>query len=736
VLLPALILSGCQSMDNQTERAPAPDQWNAPPRARLDNSGSYGSRPSGIALFGDKSVAEPTIMDGTGRFLGSRRTVQTELDGTDAGVTLNLVNVPISQAAKTVLGDLLAVKYTLDPSLEGKVTLQTPGPVSKSAAVDLFQSALRSSNAALVFAGGNYKIVPIDQANAGAGLRVEGDADTSEKIGSSLRVIQLKYVNAAEIRRILDPISPRGTIVRTDDVRNTITLSGNEQDINGLLDAISVFDVDVMRGMSFAIVPVRISQPGTIADEVKTIFASQREGPMAGMVQFLPNRRLGAILVITPQKSYLARAITWIHRLDTQAQGSEKQFYTYAVQNRSAEELVGVLQSMFSSGKDGGSSRTRNIAPQYQETSAQSSGLQPSSLQQTQSQTGVGLGGATSPSVPMPSQSRQQPTGPSSDITSTVQLGPDDSGEARIKVVADDNKNAILIEATPADYRRVMRMIEALDVLPNQVLIEATIAEIRLNDELKFGLRWFLQQNASNYTFTDSITGSVGQVFPGFSYALTAANVAATLTALSQITDINIISSPSLTVADNKTATLQVGDQVPITTQTAVSVLTPGAPVVNSVTYKDTGVILSITPRINESGRVMLDIEQEVSSVAQTTSSAINSPTITRRRVKTSVIVNNGEAFALGGMIQDSKTVTRTQVPLLGDIPVIGDALKMKDNLVGKTELIVLIAPRVIRTLSEARAVTDEFRRELAVNIPDTRRQPRTPGQTLRRMFE
>jgi general secretion pathway protein D len=379
--------------------------------------------------------------------------VQTESDGTDAGVTLNLVNVPISQAAKTVLGDLLAVKYTLDPSLEGKITLQTPGPVSKSAAVDLFQSALRSSNAALVFAGGNYKIVPIDQANAGAGLRVEGDAETSEKIGSSLRVIQLKYVNAAEMRRILDPISPRGTIVRTDDARNTITLSGNEQDINGLLDAISVFDVDVMRGMSFAIVPVRISQPG--ADEVKTIFASQREGPMAGMVQFLPNRRLGAILVITPQKSYLARAITWIHRLDTQAQGSEKQFYTYAVQNRSAEELVNVLQSMFSSGKEGGSSKTRNVAPQYQETSLQSSGLQssglqPSSLQQTQSQTGTGLGGATSPSVPMPSQSRQQPTGPGSDITSPVQLGQDDSGEARIKVVADDNKNAILIEATPA----------------------------------------------------------------------------------------------------------------------------------------------------------------------------------------------------------------------------------------------------------------------------------------------
>jgi general secretion pathway protein D len=267
-------------------------------------------------------------------------------------------------------------------------------------------------------------------------------------------------------------------------------------------------------------------------------------------------------------------------------------------------------------------------------------------------------------------------------------------------------------------------------------MIEATIAEVTLNDELKFGLRWYLNGNSSTTSFTDDAAGAVSSVFPGFSYALTAAKLTATLNALNTITDVNIVSSPTLTVMDNKTATLQIGDQVPITTQSAVSVLTTGAPVVNSVTYKDTGVILSITPRINDSGRVLLDIEQEVSSVASTTSSGIDSPTIHQRRIKTSVTVNNGEGLALGGMIQDSKTVSHTQVPIVGDIPVIGNAFKSKDNTMVKTELIVIITPHVIRNLTEARAVTDEFRRQMSIYAPRDYHQPLPLAQSVRRTFE
>src|SRR5712691_564334 len=362
------------------------------------------------------------------------------------------------------------------------------------------------------------------------------------------------------MRRILEPIAPRGCLVRADDTRNILTLSGNSHDIAGMLEAIAIFDVDVMRGMSFALVPVRTSQPSAIADELRAVFASDREGPMAGMVQFLPNKRLGAILIISAQPKYLARAESWVRRLDAQAEGSEKQFFTYAVQNRRAQELVDVLQSMFSNETGAGKGATRNVAPQYRETTVQSRSpalTQPDAAGTTaggfnarfSSAGGVSSGGAFPSAGGLSSgfgghgtaaAARPQPSTATSghEPGGSVQLGRDDAtGEPRVKLAADEAKNAILIEATPADYRRIMRVIGSLDVIANQVLIEATIAEISLNDQLKFGVRWTLNApHGATHTFSDAASGSVGSVFPGFSYALTANNIAASLNALNSIT--------------------------------------------------------------------------------------------------------------------------------------------------------------------------------------------------------
>lgn len=273
--------------------------------------------------------------------------------------------------------------------------------------------------------------------------------------------------------------------------------------------------------------------------------------------------------------------------------------------------------------------------------------------------------------------------------------------------------------------------------MPNQVLIEATIAEVTLNDEMQFGVRWYFQNkhNTQSTTFTNSAAGVVSAVYPGFSYALKAANAALTINALNAVTNVNVISSPSLMVLDNKTASLQIGDQVPIATQSAVGVVSAGSPIVNSISYRDTGVILSITPRINESGRVLLDIEQEVSNVAPTSTSGIDSPTIQQRKIKTSVLVNDSEALTLGGLIQSKNNSTKDQVPLLGDIPILGNAFKTKDNTIGKTELIIIITPRVVRNLNEAQLVTDEYRRKLRLTLP-IRRGPPTLEQNFQRVFQ
>jgi general secretion pathway protein D len=755
LILAALATSACQTLDD------LPSTTSIIPASPIsqDDSKRAGAVNGGISLA-EAPADKPSFFFGSGQFVGATHSNSQEANWDDEPITLNLVSVPVSQAAKTILSDILAVKYTVDPAVDGKITIQTPSPVPKSTIVDLFQTALQANGAAIVNVGDAYRIVRADQAAVGASLRTPGESEREQKLGSQVQIVQLKYVAAAEMRRILEPMAPRGSILRIDEARNNMTLSGNTQDMAAMLDTISVFDVDFMKGMSFALVPVKTSAPDVIADQLKSVFSTDREGPMAGMVKFLPNRQLNSILVVSSQPQYLRRAADWVRRLDARAEGSEKQFFTYTVQNRPAQELVDVLDSMFSSetgGARGGISR--NVAPQYRESSLQSNfglqsggglqsgsglqssgGLQPGGLQSSplQSfgtgtsslQTSGNYGQPTSMGFPQsrPQQTNLQPG-------SSGQASGDPTQEPRIKIAIDEGKNAILIQATPADYRRVMRVLRNLDVLPNQVLIEATIAEVTLNDELKFGVRWFLQ-GKQNLTFTDDASGAVGSVFPGFSYALTAANLTATLNALNAITSVNVISSPSLTVMDNKTAILQVGDEVPITTQSAVSVLTTGAPIVNSITYKDTGVILSITPRINESGRVLLDLEQEVSTVENTTSSGIDSPTISERRVRTSVVVNSGEPLALGGMIQTSKTATRNQIPLLGEVPVIGNAFSQKDNTIAKTELIIIITPHIMRNLSEARKITDEFRRELDLYVTPPSRNAPSFQQNIRRAFE
>jgi general secretion pathway protein D len=665
------------------------------------------------------------------------------------GVTLNLVNLPIAQAAKIVIGDIMGADFVVDPKLDGKVTVHTASSVRKNIALDLFQSALKVSGATVVKAGDIYKIVPNDQA-AVSGEVISGDSLPPETapLGETARVVQLRYVSASEMKRVLEPIAERGSIVRADDARNTLTINGSAADITTLMDAIGMFDVDTMKGMSFALVPVRSGDADVIADDLKNIFGSEKEGPMGGMIRFVGNKRLASILVISSQPQYIGRARAWIEKLDARAENSEKQFYTYRVQNRPAKELMTVLASIF--GAKGGDS---GVAPRFGQSSLSSSGpigaaaMPPIGALSASGPTGGGLGGPGGPGGPgnggisgaagggfgtsmggsgSPNgiSGFSVPGGPSGGLgagpTPAVSLDND-----RYKIGVDDAKNALIVMATPEDYRRVRQVIETLDVLPNQVYLEATIAEVRLNDALRFGVRWFLQKNASiigmssekgqtpaaNDLLGSNLVGApVGAVFPGFAYAYRAINQQVTINALNAISDVNIISTPSLTVLDNREALLQVGDQIPVQTLTSVSAI---GNTFNSVSYTNTGVILKLTPHISESGRVMLEIEQEVSNVDPTTPAGSTTPTIQQRRVKTQVVVNDSESLMLGGLVKDQTGRAASQIPVVGDIPIVGNAFKDKTDAIDKQELIIMITPHVVRSLSEGREITEEYKRKL-----------------------
>jgi len=284
--------------------------------------------------------------------------------------------------------------------------------------------------------------------------------------------------------------------------------------------------------------------------------------------------------------------------------------------------------------------------------------------------------------------------------------------------VPDIRNNAVVVSATPEEYRQIESALRQLDVTPLQVLIEATIAEVTLTDELRYGLQWFFHAGDSNFTFSPLASGAVAPIFPGFNYALTSSNAQVILNALTQITDVKVISSPQLMVLNNETARLQVGDQVPIATQEVQSIVDSDAPIVNSIEYRDTGVILNVSPRVNSGGLVVLDIVQEVSDVVPTTTSDLNSPTIQQRRVKSTVAVQSGESVALGGLIRDSNSKGVTGLPVLSEIPVLGNLFKTTDNTQRRTELLILLTPRVVANRKDAREITEELRSRVRALAP------------------
>ena len=663
--------------------------------------------------------ATPEFFEGTGKLVGTRKSKpKASIRVKSDGVTLNLVGVSVAEAAKAILGDILKLNYAVDQRVSGKLTLQTSAPVSPDGLLDIFETLLATKGAAIIESNGHYRVLPSEMARTALlPIHTKRVQARAKRPGVKIQVVPLRFVSATEIARVLTPIVPEGSILRIDETRNVLMLIGSDQELASMLEAVEIFDIDVMRGKSFALLPVNSADPDMLAEEMRTIFENQSGGVLEGVVRFLPNKRLNAILVITSRSKYLGEAEKWLARLDRAASRSEQRLFVYNIQNRPAAELVKILKDIFKDATVASAPDESTVAPRLTSETIRSA-VQPGAS--------VAAGGpAERPSL----------AGPPSALSFTDRPRAGTASSNGLRIVADEANNALLIMATPPRYRKILSVLQRIDVVPNQVLLEATIAEVSLKDELKLGLRWFFQKGNHDFTLTDAVSGAVAPVFPGFSYFFSTRNIDLVVNALASITDVNVISSPSLMVLDNRTAVLTVGDQVPVTTQSAVSLDSPGAPIVNSVEFRDTGVILSVTPRVNDSGRVVLEIEQEVSNVVRTTTSGIDSPTIQQRKIKTTVAIKDGESLALGGLMQERNTLTRGQVPLAGNIPIVGNLFKNKTDRIDRTELLIVIRPYVVRDMQEARDVTSEFRRQLNLDLRAQRGGPPTFRENLKRLL-
>lgn len=261
---------------------------------------------------------------------------------------------------------------------------------------------------------------------------------------------------------------------------------------------------------------------------------------------------------------------------------------------------------------------------------------------------------------------------------------------------------------TEDEFRVIQEALKQIDVLPRQVMIEAFLAEVTLNNNLRYGVQWFFDSSENTVTLSATDTGSVASQFPGFSYVYSGkANARIVLNALQSKTEVKILSAPKISVLNNQKASLQVGDQVPIVTQTSQGTDAGGAPIISTIQMRDTGVILEVTPRVNDNGNVILDVMQEVSEVAQTTSSGIDSPTIQRRKIHSVVATRDGFTVALGGLIRESGGVGNSGIPLLKDMPVVGNLFRNNTSDTRRTELVVLLVPHVMRNQMETQSVVD-----------------------------
>ncbi|MEA2839425.1 MAG: ral secretion pathway protein [Methylobacteriaceae bacterium] len=634
--------------------------------------------------------------------------------GPGEGFSLNFENAPVTTVAKVILGDILGLGYTIDPRAQGTVSLSSGRPVPKRDILLALESALRTSNLVLVKDPAGYRIVPASEAAGSGGI---DNADTGPpEPGYGITVIPLQYVSVQTITKLLEGFATKPGMIRADPANNLLIVAGNAVERRSAVDTVLSFDADWMRGQSVGIFPVKNSTPEPMITELEKILDSGEGGLSQNLVRFQAVSRMNAILVVSRKPEVLRTAATWISRLDNSDVASSG-VKVYRVRYGEARQIAKLLTDMFV----GSSSQSALDAPTNQ--------LAPSSGATTLSPVDRLTGGAQlQTSMMMSTRGPAIPGGgaPSTLAATTAPPGTQDLASAMgaafggtrppllpgIRITPDVVNNAVLIYASQENYRIIERAIVQLDRPQLQVAIELTIAEVTLNDNLNYGVQFFLN-NKFGSLINSSTSSLPTPTLPGFNAVL--GNVLTpqvVVNALHGYTDVKVLSNPSLVVVDNQVATLQVGDQVPVTTGTA-TVLTGTNSIVNTVDYKNTGIILRVQPRINSNGNVLMDVEQEISSVAQNGNQTSLTPTLSQRRVKSSIMVTSGQTVLLAGLVNETQNRTRSTIPLLDQIPVLGDATGSNGRGILRTELIIFIRPQIIRDGADASLVAEELRSKI-----------------------
>ncbi|WP_286070915.1 type II secretion system secretin GspD [Stenotrophomonas sp. 57] len=666
-----------------------------------------------------QGAPQAVIRRGTGTMINreAARAPAPALHGASTGeATFNFEGESVHAVVKAILGDMLGQNYVIAPGVQGTVTLATPKPVSPAQALNLLEMVLGWNNARMVYSGGRYNIVAADQALAGT--VAPSTAPAASARGFEVRVIPLQFISATEMKKVLEPYARPNAIVNVDSGRNVITLGGTRAELENYMRTVEIFDVDWLSGMSVGVFPIQSGKAEQVAADLEKVFGEESKTPSAGMFRFLPLENANAVLVITPQVRYLDQIQQWLDRIDTA--GGSARLFSYELRYIKARDLAERLSEAFASSGNRGASSPASLAPGAMPSQLGSDGDGDRGMDSNNSSSfgstpGSGSSGAGNGSMNLPQRQ-------SGNVSVSLEVEGD-----RVGVSAVEETNTLLVRSTPQAWRSIREVIEKLDVMPLQVHIEAQVAEVSLDGDLKYGVNWFFDNAVAGRALTGALGGvtlpaAAGGSWSSFAgaatggeglgWAFTGHNGAAVVSALDKVTDVRLLQTPSVFVRNNAEATLNVGDKVPINTTTVNTGI--GTSSYSSVQYIDTGVILKVRPRVTRDGTVFLDIVQEVSSASNVPENCNPqerncNPRISTKKLSTEAAVQSGDTIMLAGLITDSGTDGSSGIPGLSRIPVVGALFGQKSRTSRRSEVIVLLTPSIVRNSQEARNLTDEY---------------------------
>lgn len=602
------------------------------------------------------------------------------------GTLLKFDNADIFEVLQAIMGDMLHLNYIVDPTVQGKVTINTQGAVSQADVFNLLESILSLNGLSIIRDGKLYKVIKDGNAPRDT-LAFEASGEGSPMI----HIIRVKYVQPSGLINVLKNFIGQQAGIINDPTNKYLVVADRASNIAKIIELLKVLDVNYLQEVKIKVVQVNKGDATELAKEMETLFKASGmfniPGTDANKVFFMPIKRMNAILVAAANEAVLETAEKWLHTLDdVPTDGVGSNIHVHSIENTTALHVANIIRQIY--------------------------------------------GGSPMAATTAPSKTIVQGSVPSAAMGATAGL----SGS--VQIIPDEATNNIIIKANPQDYLQIKKIIKSIDLVPRQVLIQVMVAEVGLNDKTKYGVEWWLQNeklslNGTAYSPQAGLksgllkpTSSLGDsaTASGLTYMVFGGNssVVAMFQALGETTDLNILSAPHVMASDGKEAKIEVGKDVPVVSNTiatpaaATGTTTSGFNTSNTISYRTVGILLNVKPHVNASGLVNLVLTQEVSSLADESIAGVNSPVFSKRKVETEITLEEGKTLLIAGLIENKNNKTNTGVPGFKDIPLFGSLFGVKGDKLEKTELMVTITPYVVRNREEGDRITAGFKENLS----------------------